>query len=266
MPMEVLDDISFDGLGLLMFLIREKNKNNIVNMGYREIARRIGKGEHWVRIAVKKLTKKKLLYIKHDAPSDASKNSLNASILVVLSVVRDTSLDAPSDVGFTFEDVWKKYGRIGSKKLAKDRYNRLPNTKKKVLFESIPYYKAFHNPAYFVHLSTYIKDEVWNNIELYNGVSIPKDNYRIADVDRFITWFNGNVQGTNIPQISGLTPERYRMLNICYTLCQKEMAKVMKILLSNEKYIDMANKGMIDFDYIFKPENIKKICEKGGEA
>ena len=30
-----------------------------------------------------------------------------------------------------------------------------------------------------------------------------------------------------------------------------------------EKYVEMASKGMIDFDYIFKPVNLRRICEKG---
>ena len=85
MAKTALDDISFDGLGLLMFLIREKDKNNIVNIGYREIARRIGKGEHWVRLMIKNFTKKKIVKISNDATSDARKSV----IIVLFSIVKD---------------------------------------------------------------------------------------------------------------------------------------------------------------------------------
>lgn len=275
----ILDDISFEGLGLLMFLIREKDKNNVVNMGYREIAKRINKGEHWVRLMIKTFTKKKFISLINGEPSDAVSDAvadavhrtrkvlINVHVTVVLEntsdAVADAVADAKSALNFDFEDVWKKYGKIGSKKMAKSRYEKLSNIKKKELFESIPYYKAFHDPGYFLHLSTYISHEEWNNIERYNGVEIPKDNYHTANAEKFIEWFNSQVQGTNIPQISSLTPQRRRMLNICYTLCYKEMSKVMGILITNQRYIEMANKGMVDFDYIYKPENMRRICENG---
>lgn len=269
MSKNILDNISFDGLGLLMFLIREKDKNNIVDMGYREIARRINKSEHWIRTMVRNFTKKKLLKVVEGAPSGAPSGARKTALLVPYSItpvaplVASSGADNSKENKFTFEDVWKTYGRIGSKKLAKDRYERLSGKKKEELMKSIPYYKAFHDPAYFAHLSTYISKEDWNNEERYEGVPIPKDNYHVANADKFVDWFNKQVQGSGIPQISGLTPARYRMLNICYTLCYQEMGKVMKVLLHNDRYIEMANKGMIDFDYIFKPVNLRKICEHG---
>lgn len=263
MAKTALDDISFDGLGLLMFLIREKDKNNIVNIGYREIARRIGKGEHWVRLMIKNFTKKKIVKISNDAMSDAVSDARKSAIIVLFSVIKDAQVDAQVDASINFEDIWRKYNRHGTKKVAKSRFDRLSKENKEKLKKSIPYYMAFCEPSYQVYLEKYISNEYWNRVEVFDGVPIPKDNYRIADSGKFLTWFNKKVSGTGIPQISELTPSRYRMLNICYTLCYNEMTKVMDILLHNDKYIEMANKGMIDFDYIFKPVNLRKICEHG---
>lgn len=262
MPKNVLDDISFEGLGLLMFLIREKDKNNTVCMGYREIARRTGKSDGWVRAMIKTFTKKHIVNADKNAPRYAAKSVLK----IGLSIISNADENAPQNAGsdLTFEKVWKAYGRIGSKKLAKERYDRLPQNKKEALLKSIPYYRAFHNPSYFAHLSTYISEEKWNSVETYEGVAIPKENYHIANADSFVVWFNKKVQGSGIPQISELTPARYRMLNICYTLCYDLMKKVMDILLSNDRYTEMANKGMITFDKIFEPANMRRICEQGG--
>ena len=264
MAKTALDDISFDGLGLLMFLIREKDKNNIVNIGYREIARRIGKGEHWVRLMIKNFTKKKIVKISNDATSDATSDARKSAIIVLFSIIKDAQTDAQTDASISFEDIWKKYNKHGTKKVAKSRFDRLSKENKEKLEKSIPYYMAFCEPSYHVYLEKYISNEYWNRVEVFDGVPIPKDNYRVADVGKFLVWFNKKVAGSGIPQISELTPQRQRMLNICYTLCEDEMKKVMNILLNNEKYVEMANKGMIDFDYIFKPVNLRRICEKGG--
>lgn len=275
---KLLNDIDLEGLGLLMFLIREKDKNGIASLGNREIARRVGKSESWVRTMVKTFTKRHILNAVPNAPSNALPNApynmTKKAVRVNVTLIFDEAENAPSNAVpnavpnagnvMTFEDIWKAYGKIGSKKLAKERFDRLSENKKKALADSIPYYLAFHDPAYFAHLSTYISREGWNVLESYDGVLIPREGYHIANAGKFVEWFNRKVAGSNIPQISGLTPARYRMLNICYTLCFDEMKKVMDVLLTSEKYIGMANKGMIDFDYIFKPTNIKRICEQGG--
>lgn len=210
---------------------------------------------------VKYFAKKKLVNARPNARPNAAKMTL----YIRFSLIQNAEENAEENAGikFTFEDVWKAYGRRGSKKIAKGRYDKLSMKKKIELAKSIPYYLAFCKPGYYVYLEKYIANEYWNKVEDYEGVAIPKENYHVADADKFVDWFNGKVQDSGIPQISGLTPERYRMLNICYTLCYEEMKFVMEILLSNEKYIDMAKKGMIDFDYIFKPVNLRKIYEYG---
>lgn len=265
----ILNDLNLDGLGLLMFLICNKDKNDNICLSYREIARRINKSESWVRTKIKLFTKSNIINAEENAKENAHKKTSNAQHIKHLHVLYSLTKNAEENASEnaekddSFEEIWKEYGRIGSKKLAKSRYEKLSNNKKDLMRKSIPYYLAFCNPEYYVYLEKYISQEYWNKTEGYEGIPIPKDRYRIADVDRFLEWFNKKVAGSGIPQISELTPQRRRMLNICYTLCEEEMKKVMNILLNNEKYVEMASKGMIDFDYIFKPVNLRRICEKG---
>lgn len=246
----------------LLYLAAHADDEGNTNLSTRAVAKAINIDRNKAQKLAQKLAQKSTI-------KSTGKANKTALILCSKKIFHfdESQLESQlSDEDEMFEKIWTEYNKRGTKKVAKARYNKLSKKNREALEKSIPYYLAFCKPGYYVYLEKYISQEYWNKVELYDGVPIPKDNYRIADAGKFVEWFNGEVQGTGIPQISGLTPERYRMLNICYTLCQKEMAKVMKILLSNEKYIDMANKGMIDFDYIFKPENIKKICEKGGEA
>lgn len=265
----ILNDLNLDGLGLLMFLICNKDKNDNISLSNREIARRITKSESWVRTKIKLFTKANIISAKENAKENARKKASNVQNIRHLHVLYSLTKNAKENASKNaekddvFEEIWKEYGRIGSKKIAKSRYEKLSNNKKDLLRKSIPYYRAFCSPGYYVYLEKYISNEYWNRVEVFEGVPIPKDRYRIADVDRFLEWFNKKVAGSGIPQISELTPQRRRMLNICYTLCEEEMKKVMNILLNNEKYVEMASKGMIDFDYIFKPVNLRRICEKG---
>lgn len=270
--MDLIKKLGMEKAGFIIYYASHSSDSN------RQIAKAVGKSEFWVRNCIKDIEKYKqniadviagviAFYIAPkngvcNLQSSGYKDDNKKEIAQNIAHKIAQNIAVENEV---FEKLWKDYGRIGSKKLAKQRFMRLSDTKKKQLIDSVPYYKAFHDPSYYQHLSTYINEETWNSIETYEGESIPKDKYRIADADRFIEWFNGKVQNTGIPQISKLTPARYRMLNICYTLCTDEMLRVMNILLTNKKYIDMADRKMIDFDYIFKPSNLRKICEKGGD-
>lgn len=243
----------------LLYIATHADEEGRTDLSVRSVAKAINIDRNKAQKLAQKLAQKSTL----KSSGKANKTALTLCSNDIFRFDKSQLKSQLSDDDKAFEKIWKEYGRIGSKKLAKQRFNKLSNVKKEALAKSIPYYKTFHDPNYFVHLSTYISEEVWNNIERYEGVQIPKENYRVANVEKFISWFNGCVQGKGIPQISELTPARCRMLNICYTLCYEEMKKVMDILLLNEKYIDMAKKGMIDFDYIFKPANLRKIYEYG---
>lgn len=244
----------------LLYIATHADNNGKTNLSVRGVAKAINIDRNKAQKLAKNLAKKSSL-------KSSGKTNKTALILCSKSIFHFDKSQLESQLSEDdemFEKIWIKYNRHGTKKVAKNRFDKLSKKNKEELVKAIPYYMAFCKPDYYVYLEKYISQEYWNKIESYDGFPIPKDNYRVADADKFVRWFNGKVQGSSIPQISGLTPERHRMLNICYTLCRTEMGNVMDILLNNEKYIDMANKGMIDFDYIFKPANIRRICEKGG--
>lgn len=170
-----------------------------------------------------------------------------------------------------FENLWVEYGRIGSKKKAKLKYERLSKKDKLAVKEYIPYYNAFTDPHFKMHFITFLNQAQWENIlHDTNGKEIPygKDEkgqplYRVADVSKFKTWFNKKVQGSKIPQVDTVEAERLVNLNVCYTLYPQEMNSALKVVLNDGYYIAMANKGSLTFDKIFDPRNITKICERG---
>lgn len=243
----------------LLYVAAHADEEGKTNLSVRGVAKAINIDRNKAQKLAQKLTQKSTL----KSSGKANKTSLILCSKKIFHFDESQLESQLSDDDELFEKIWTEYKRRGTKKVAKKRFDKLSRKKKEELAKSIPYYMAFCKPGYFVYLEKYITNEYWNKYEEYEGVPIPKENYHVANADKFVDWFNKKVQGTGIPQISGLTPERYRMLNICYTLCYDEMKKVMKILLHNERYIEMANKGMIDFDYIFKPVNLRKICEHG---
>lgn len=189
-----------------------------------------------------------------------------------------TSVDTPSKADASdvsddsdFEELWAEYNRKGIKKTAKSRFKKLSKKDKIAVRDYLPYYLAFTVPQYRKNFEVFISKNQWGNILLDpNGKEIPfgkndrgQPLYRVADVKKFKSWFNKKVQGTKIPQVEDVDAERFVNLNICYTLYPHEMTTALKVVLHDEYYINMANKGMLTFDYIFNPKNIAKICERG---
>lgn len=204
--------------------------------------------------------------------NDNGSTIVDSNINISVSSNEDTP---PTGVGdddpLAFENVWKSYGRKGTKSVAKSRYEKLTKRKKEAIVKYIPYYLAFKEPQFRKGFEVFISREQWVNVlQDPNGKEIPylddkgKALYHVADLEKFKEWFNRLIRGSSIPEVSAVTPDRLVNLNYCYTLYPKEMTKAMKVILHNERYIEMANKGMITFDYIFNPKNIIKICEQGG--
>lgn len=171
-----------------------------------------------------------------------------------------------------FEEIWAFYGKKGTKKTAKSRFENLSKEAQLDAVLYLPYYLAFTVPQYRKGFEVYISREQWKNV-LHdpNGNEIPfidketgETLYHVANMEDFKAWFNNLIKGTPIPQIDTITPDRMVNINICYTNYPKQMSRAMKIILNDGHYAEMIQKGMITFDYIFNPTNILKICERGG--
>lgn len=273
-------------LGLLAYLSLNKDKNGFFCLGYRELSRRTGMSEKWIRTAVKKLEDYKVL--KAQSPAllsavssallSAPKKSCNMLIHILFASTKEDSesalLSAHSSAPkedenkLTFEKLWKRYRRDGSKgnkTSAYKNYLKLSKKDKEDMASFIGYFMAFTLPKYRPMMPKFIKDKTWQYPREFNGKEIPMTNYKIADIEAFKSWFNRKVEGTDIPKVVEVTPERHVNLNICYTLYPGLMTKAMKIVKENEFYIKGAKDGWLTFDYIFNPVNLIKICEQGGK-
>lgn len=255
MTKTIKDETDIRLLGLLAYLYLNKDKSGFVCLGYRELARRTGMSEKWIRTSVKKLDDYKVLKVQQSALSSALSSAL---------------LSAPNDDEnkLTFEKLWKRYRRDGSKgnkTSAYKNYLKLSKKDKDNMARFIEYFMAFTLPKYRPMMSKFIKDKTWQYPREFNGKEIPMHNYKIADIDAFKEWFNRKVEGTDIPKVVEVTPERHVNLNICYTLYPSIMNKAMEIVKKDDFYIKAAKDGWLTFDYIFNPVNLIKICEQGGK-
>lgn len=257
--------------GLLMFLADNADSKGIVKMGVREISRRIGEKPMWVSRHIQELCNANIIQ------SSIIQNSVTENVnplkiikccaTVSYGLMQKDDMIQNSDTEL-FDKIWKSYRRDGSKgnkTSAYKNYLNLSQQDKVDMAKYIHYFMAFTLPKFRPMMPKFIKGKFWKSPKEFNGKVIPTDNYRIADIDAFKEWFNRKVEGTDIPKVVEVTPERHVNLNICYTLYPGLMTKAMKIVKENEFYIKGAKDGWLTFDYIFTPVNLIKICEQGGK-
>lgn len=263
-------EIDIQSAGLLLFLADNTDSKGLVKMGIREISRRIGENPKWVSRHIKTLCEVKLIQ------SETSQKSVTGNInpIKVLKCSLTTSYVQVNVKGMTqsvdtekFERLWNYYrreGGKGDKTRAYKNYLNLSRKDKEAMEKALPYFMAFTLPKFRPLMPKFIKEKTWQNPIEFNGRVIPMGNYHIADIEAFKEWFNGRVVGTDIPQVTEVTPERHVNLNICYTLYPKLMEEAMKIVKANEFYLKGARDGWLTFDYIFNPVHLIEIYEKGG--
>ena len=87
-------------LGLLTYLTLNKDKNDFFCLGYRELSRRTGMSEKWVRNAVRKLENYKVLEVQYSAPASAllpaHKKSCNIFIHILFTSAKEDCYSASS--------------------------------------------------------------------------------------------------------------------------------------------------------------------------
>ena len=87
-------------LGLLTYLSLNKDENGFVCLGCRELSRRTGMSEKWIRTAVKKLEDYKVLKMQPSALSPAPSSALNKYPKTLMHMLftskKENSESAPS--------------------------------------------------------------------------------------------------------------------------------------------------------------------------
>lgn len=260
-PDDILTKYSSPLVGFgLVYVIANTDKDGVFGKTIRQMA-----GDLNIK---KNVAEKILLELKDDIGLYIEGRTISRTKIVRnignFRALRGQSHGQNSDA-YPFEKLWEMYGnKKGNKSTARTRYNKLSDNVKKDIFDYIPYYNAFCEPRYIQMLTTFLNKETWKSQLYFNGIPIPKEKgkYHVADVDSFKAWFNRQVEGTLIPKVVEVTPDRRVNLNICYTLYPKLMNPAMKIVTTSKYYQEMGDK--ISFDYIFNPANLIKICERGG--
>lgn len=263
-------EIDIQSAGLLLFLADNTDSKGLVKLGIREISRRIGESPMWVSRHIKTLCDVKLIQ-KEPLQKGVTENIDPKRLLKCCLATSYEKLEKDGSLQNSdtekFNKIWKYYRRDGSKgnkTSAYKNYLNLSQKDKEAMVRTLPYFMAFTLPKFRPMMPKFIKEKYWQYPREFNGRVIPMDNYHIADIKAFKKWFNDLVKGTDIPQVTEVTPERHVNLNICYTLYPKLMEEVMKIVKANEFYLKGARDGWLTFDYIFDPVHLIEIYEKGG--
>lgn len=262
-------EIDIQSAGLLLFLADNANSQGLVKMGVREISRHVGKNPVWVSRHIKALNDVKLI---QNEPLQGCVTG-NIGQIKVLKCCITVSYKLPDKSGVLqdgvtekFKEIWKYYRRDGSKgdkTRAYKNYLNLSQKEKEEMAKALPYYMAFTLPKFRPMMYKFIKEKTWQYPIEFKGRVIPMDNYNIANTEAFKEWFNKAVEGTDIPPVTEVTPERHVNLNICYTLYPKLMSQAMDIVTNNDFYLKKAKEGWLTFDKIFDPACLIEICEKG---
>jgi hypothetical protein len=64
---------------------------------------------------------------------------------------------------YPFESFWELYQRKGSKKLARDRYQKLTEAQRELIFQHVPNYQASREKRYWKDAERYISHETWES-------------------------------------------------------------------------------------------------------
>lgn len=262
-------EIDLDSAALLLFLADNVHSDGYVKMSLKEISNNIGENPMWVSRHIKLLEKIGLVtkeVLREGVTGiNAQKVKLKPSVIITYANVNKKEV-LREGVTEDFEKIWNMYSRAGqkgNKTSAYKNYLKLPKKDKEDIAKYTPYYMAFTVPSFRPMMPKYIKDKYWQYPKVVNGRQIPMDNYFVVDIEKFKTWFNNAVRGTDIPMVTEVTPERHVNLNICYTLYPQQMSKAMKIVTTNEYWLRKAREGWLTFDRIFNPTDLIKICETG---
>lgn len=244
----------------ILYIAAHADEGGTANLSVRGVAKAINIDRNKAQKLAQKLAQKSTL----KSSGKANKTALTLYSKDIFHFEKSQLESQLSDDKNDFEKIWKFYRRDGSKgdkTSAYKNYERLSRKDKENMAKYLPYYMAFTLPKFRPMMPKFIKGKTWQAPCEFNGRPIPVMGYHIADIGKFKKWFNDLVEGTDIPKILDVSEERRVNLNICCTLYPNMIKKAMDVVLTEDKYLELAKKGWLTFDYIFDPNRIIKICE-----
>jgi hypothetical protein len=92
-------------------------------------------------------------------------NSNQSAISVTASNKNDKNEEIKKNekTKYPFESFWELYQRKGSKKLARDRYQKLTEAQRELIFQHVPKYQASREKRYWKDAERYISHETWES-------------------------------------------------------------------------------------------------------
>lgn len=75
----------------------------------------------------------------------------------------DKNVKPAKNTNYPFESFWELYQRKGSKKLARDRYQKLTEAQRELIFQHVPKYQASREKRYWKDAERYISHETWES-------------------------------------------------------------------------------------------------------
>lgn len=262
-----------------MYLVANSDDNGVLVTSYRKISKETGWEINPIRIAIEELVSLNTIHTEstHQATVITiltigfSKDSARKSTHSLHSIHTEKKRVDPVRDELTFDFVWdlyrKKEGRCD--KLV-DKWNVLTYEERKNAVDFISKYVALTEEVYRKKFQTFLNQRTWENETIYTeGISVPVESFNaklVEDLEmfpRFVERFNMMVAGTKIPQvdmIDGLTEKRRVLFNIAYCLHFHKMKQVMDNVISNPRYNGTTG-FVVNFDYIFKPDNFIRIYE-----
>lgn len=262
-----------------MYLVANSDDNGVLVTSYRKISKETGWEINPIRIAIEELVSLNTIHTEstHQATVITiltigfSKDSVRKSTHSLHSIHTEKKRVDPVRDELTFDFVWdlyrKKEGRCD--KLV-DKWNVLTYEDRKNAVDFISKYVALTEEVYRKKFQTFLNQRTWENENIYTeGISVPVESFNAKLVEdpemfpRFVERFNMMVAGTKIPQVDmrdGLTEKRRVLFNIAYCLHFHKMKQVMDNVISNPRYNGTTG-FVVNFDYIFKPDNFIRIYE-----
>jgi hypothetical protein len=157
-----------------------------------------------------------VLSMKHQSDNQCEINVKSNSNQSAISVTTSNKNDKKEETeknektNYPFESFWDLYQRKGSKKVARDRYQKLTEAQRELIFQHVPKYQTSREKRYWKDAERYISHETWESEIVDNEPEEKLEDTKILPIDTLAkpsgTYpFDKNTQG--IADLQGLVSQ-----------------------------------------------------------
>lgn len=238
-----------------------------------QIGNALGLGRQQVREALAKLVGLGMAQPTSNQPRNQAATYLTCCKISICGTPKTnkqpTAQPTNNQVQEQFETLWERYQRRGSKAKAKEKWLKLTDEERGIVMKHAPLYCALTVTQYTKYLEVYLNQRFWESSLSFYGLPPLSLNTKLPDktvVTKFLNWYNTEIAGTLLPEVTVLTEERAVLVNFDFGYFGKKKIADTIIKAIRDPYNSgalplTAGKHIQTFEEIMHPNNILRVNE-----